>query len=87
MKYKKSIIDVDLVDMAGYSVEQNEIDVLRTVISARRLSDVTQQELAAYTGINQSDISRLESGNTNPSLRTLCRIAEGLGKKLIVSFV
>lgn len=87
MKYKKSIIDVDLVDMAGYSVEQNEIDVLRTVISARRLSDVTQQELAAYTGINQSDISRLESGNTNPSLRTLCRIAEGLGKKLMVSLV
>lgn len=87
MKRKRTIIDADLLEMTGYSAEQNEIDVLRIVISSRRMSGISQQELAAYTGINQSDISRLESGNTNPSLRTLCRIAEGLGKKLIVSLV
>ena len=36
------------------------------------------------TGIAQSDISRFESGNHNPSLAFLQHIVEGLGKKVYV---
>ncbi|WP_204629508.1 helix-turn-helix domain-containing protein [Haemophilus haemolyticus] len=38
------------------------------------------------TGIAQSDISRFESGNHNPSLAFLQHIVEGLGKKVYVEF-
>ena len=42
---------------------------------------------AEATGINQADISRLESGTANPSLRTLKRLAAGMGMALKVEFV
>ena len=37
--------------------------------------------------ITQADISRFENGTGNPSLRTLKRLAEGLGMSLKVEFV
>ena len=49
--------------------------------------EMTQKELAEKTGITQGDISRLENGNANPSLRTLLRLAEGMGMKLRLEFV
>ena len=42
---------------------------------------------ADITGINQADISKLENGNGNPSLRTLERIARGLDMRLKLEFV
>lgn len=48
---------------------------------------MTQADLAAATGINQANISRLENATANPSLRTLKRLAAGLGMKLKLEFV
>ncbi len=48
---------------------------------------MTQKQLAEITGITQADISRLESGTANPSLRTLKRLAAGMGMALKVEFV
>ena len=53
----------------------------------RRKKNMTQQQLAEVTGITQADISRLESGTANPSLRTLKRLAAGMGMALKVEFV
>ena len=39
------------------------------------------------TGINQADISKLENGNANPSIKTLQRLAAALGKTLKIEFV
>ncbi|MFR2245236.1 MAG: helix-turn-helix domain-containing protein [Eggerthella lenta] len=44
-------------------------------------------ELAQRCGMKQSAFARLESGNANPTLETLKRVAEGLGKQLRISFV
>ena len=63
-----------------------EYQIVRAMIKARTELSLSQQELAQRTGINQSHISRLESGNYNPSLKFLKRIAAGLGKELHVSF-
>ena len=38
-------------------------------------------------GITQGDISRLENGNANPSLKTLQRLAEGMGMTLKLEFI
>lgn len=57
------------------------------MIDARRATGLTQKELAQKTGIAQGDISKLETGNANPSLRTLQRLANGLGMRLKIEFI
>ena len=48
---------------------------------------MTQKELAEKTGINQADISKIETGNANPALSTLQRLAEGMGMVVRFEFV
>ena len=48
---------------------------------------MTQMQLSELTGITQSDISKIENGNGNPSLKTLQKIAHAFGKKLKIEFV
>ena len=55
-----------------------EYAIIQAIIDARKESGMTQQELSARTGIAQSDISKLENGNANPSLRTLKRLAAAI---------
>ena len=50
---------------------QPEMDVIRAMIDARISQNLTQKELAERTGINQADISKLENGTRNPSLKLL----------------
>ncbi len=55
------------------------------VAAARAKKGFSQKELSAATGIDQSDISKIERGTANPSISTLTRIAEALDARLIVS--
>jgi transcriptional regulator with XRE-family HTH domain len=48
---------------------------------------VAQKGLAELIGTRQSNISRLESGNYNPSLELLTKIAQVMGKRLEVRIV
>ena len=43
---------------------QPEMDVIRAMIDARIEQNLTQKELAARTGIDQADISKIESEET-----------------------
>lgn len=63
-----------------------QYELIRQIIKLRQEQQLTQKGLAEKTGIAQSAISRFESGNHNPSLAFLQRIAEGLGKKIYVEF-
>ncbi len=69
-----------------YDALEPEFEIIQAMIDARKDAGLTQQELAKRTGIAQSDISKLERGNANPSLRTLRRLAAGMGKKLHIQF-
>lgn len=55
------------------------------VFSARARKGISQKELADATGIDQSDISKIERGVANPSIKTLQRIAEALDAELQIS--
>ena len=70
-----------------YDALEPEFVVMQALIDARKDSGMTQKELSAATGISQADISRLEHGNGNPSLRTLQRIAKALKMSLKIEFV
>ena len=60
---------------------------MQVMIDARKERGLTQKQLAEKTGITQADISRLERGSANPSLRTLQRLATGLGMRVQLEFV
>ena len=66
---------------------QPEMDVIRAMVDARISQNLTQKELAERTGINQADISKLENGTRNPSLKLLKRLADGVGMTLKLEFV
>lgn len=66
---------------------QPEMDVIRAIVDARISQNLTQKELAERTGINQADISKLENGTRNPSLKLLKRLADGMGMTLKLEFV
>lgn len=69
-----------------YKSLEPEYEVIRQIIKARIEQDLTQAELARLIGRKQSNISRLEGGDYNPSLQFLKRVAKGLGKELHISF-
>ena len=70
-----------------YEDIQPEMDIIRAIVKARKEQQITQAELAARTGINQGDISRLERGTRNPSLNMLKKLASGLGMQLKIEFI
>ena len=59
-------------------------ELISEVIKARKELNITQAELASRIGTQKSNISRLESGNYNPSLDFLSKLAKGLGKEIHV---
>ena len=66
---------------------QPEMEIIRAMADARVSQNLTQKELAERTGINQADISKLENGTRNPSLKLLKRLADGMGMDLKLVFV
>ncbi|WP_118845907.1 helix-turn-helix domain-containing protein [Haemophilus haemolyticus] len=56
------------------------------MIKLRQEQKLTPKGFAEKNGIDQSAISRIESGNHNPSLAFLQRITERLGKKVYMGF-
>ncbi len=48
----------------------------------RSLLGLTQQDLADYSGVSVRRIKSIESGDGNPSLKTLAKIAGTLGMEI-----
>lgn len=72
---------------AEWDALEPEFQIIRGIVEGREMNDLTQEQLSAATGINQANISRLENGTANPSLRTLKRLAAGMGMALKIEFV
>ena len=71
---------------AEYDKLQPEFAVINAIIEARRNKGLTQKKLAEKIGTKQSVISRLESGNANPSVAFLKKLAEALDSNLQIKF-
>ena len=72
-----------LLDQAENNEDLIEIAVPEQVVITYGM---TQKQLAEKTGISQSDISKFETGGGNPSIKTLQRLAAGMGMVLQVEF-
>ena len=63
-----------------------EYQIAIAISCARDKMGMTQSQLSKITGIDRSDISRLENADANPTVLTLQKIAVALDKKLDISF-
>ena len=59
--------------------------VTELLAAAREASGLTLEQLQEMTGINKAQLSKLLSADGNPTLYTLHRVADALGKRLVVS--
>jgi len=83
----KSIILKNEAVKNELKMNEAEYKIIEEIIMARKKKKLTQKDLAELIGTKQSNISRLESGNYNPSLDLLNRIAIAMGKELEVRMV
>ena len=65
-----------------YETLRPQYELVSQFIAARNEEGLSQEDLAKRTGIARSNISRLESGNYNPSFAFIERIAKGLGREI-----
>ena len=79
-------VEVETIYEEGKLVRKEPVPanviVANAVAEARSKAGLTQSQLADATGIDQSDISKIERGAANPSINTLSRIAEALDAEL-----
>lgn len=69
----------------GKSEISFNVEIADMLSSTRTSAGISQVELSKRTGIDQSDIFKLERGIGNPSINTLNRLASALNKKLVIS--
>jgi len=70
---------------ADMAVFEEHFRLARQLAQRRQALHLSQKALSSRTGIDQSEISRLERGTGNPTLRTLSTIASALDGR--VNFV
>lgn len=70
-----------------YEALAPEYELAKMLIACRNADNLTQKQLSELTGIDQADISKIENGNANPSIKTLTRIASAMNMNLKIEFV
>ena len=69
-----------------YETLDPEFAIIEAIIDARTSSGLTQKQISERSGIAQGDISRLENGNGNPSIKTLKSLAYAMNMTLKIEF-
>ena len=69
----------------AYDALGAEYELVAGLIEKRLQKGLTQQALARKVGTKQPAIARLESGEYNPSIAFLGKVAKALGSRLTIS--
>lgn len=73
-----------LVEMQKERVKN---DILESYIAIRKKRGITQQQIADYTGMQRTNVVRIESGRYLPTLEVLIKLAAALDMDLEVKLV
>lgn len=86
----KTLAQIDIEAIKEEDNEVYEYDIYREIreliVAARDRAGLTQKELAAKSGLTQSNISNIEKGSTRPTIDSLKKIADATGKRLVIQF-
>ena len=81
---------IDIYSIGESQKEVNEYDIYKEismyVMNVRSEAGFTQKELAHKSGLTQSNISKIEKGEIHPTIDSLKKIADAVGKRLVVEF-
>ena len=84
-------LDINESQKTDEEILKNEYDITaeisELVQTLRNEAGLSQKQLSEKTGIAQANISKIENGHYIPSIDILKRIADALGKRLIVDFI
>lgn len=80
-EYKKEALK-DPAFKKAYAALEPEFKLASSLIQARIDNKLTQQQLAKKAGVSQTIVARLESGEANPTISTINRVAGILGKEI-----
>jgi DNA-binding XRE family transcriptional regulator len=69
-------------ETAAFEAYGEHFRLAMQVIRLRKERNWTQQQLAKASGVQQSEISRIERGQANPTFRTLQQIAQSVKKTI-----
>jgi len=69
-----------------YEALRPKYEAISLVIKNRLKKKMTQKDLADKIGTKQANISRFESGKTNPSLEFLNKLAQAFDKQVDIKF-
>ena len=69
-----------------WEAQEPKFQLIKAMLIGRAENHLSQSQLSEKTGIPQADISRLESGEANPTLDKICRIANALDMNLKLAF-
>jgi len=81
-EYKKTTLEKNSELRKEYEALAPQYEIIDAVIAARIEKQMTQADLAERADTKQSNISRFESGNYNPSVEFLQKLADALDKHL-----
>lgn len=70
-----------------YEALAPEYELAKMLFACRNANNLTQKQLSELTGIDQADISKIENGDANPSIKTLTRIASAMNMNVKIEFV
>ncbi len=62
-------------------------EIIKQYIEYRKLRNLTQEDLASTMGIKRPNISRFETGQCNPTLDLLVKIAECMDLEIRIELV
>ena len=86
----QTLAQINVESIKEEDTEVYEYDIYKEiralVISARDKAGLTQKELAARSGLTQANISNIEKGVTCPTIDSLKKIADAMGRRLIIRF-
>ena len=85
-KAYKKMFDAYMKDneIKDYENEWLLNEFARELQAEREKKNISQADLAKKTGMKQQEVSRIERGDQNAKVETLRKLADGVGKKLIV---
>ena len=83
---RRAILQQDPHKLRDYVEKNLEVAIGREVRAFRHQQDMTVAELAARTGLSMGMLSKIENGNTSPSLTTLQILADALSVPLTAFF-
>lgn len=88
---KAKMLDNPVIRAEYERIEREEMPMLDAILSARKEAGLTQAQVAERMGTKATAVARLEaalvSGKHSPSIATLRKYANALGKQLDVRFL